>query len=350
MLPEMLSWLSVSMAQPPAWRGVQHVPPELQTRGKLQGAPPCLKSFKKQGRGRDACWHLASYRGKPIDIDVLLQLDQNPAEPCSKLMIVRSQPPVLSQPKVGTNSAIATKWCKAGHMLLACEEQASALRGMFVREDLRGQRLSKLFLAIWLRMCKIAGVTPCTRTINKPLLSLSLASFGFTPTNSRGHLVEVTTARRYRDCTAGKPAPSARTAYVRTDFEVNLASAYMVDAATEEMLRHGDLKLAGGPPEFRQALTLRGGFSITTSQQRVPHTFLAPSIVDARAASSDLLESLQRRIAAVNNGAGRRYRVITLVGFLNVHNEPGDPWCTNNVVEQLDHGTIVESIREDGVW
>ena len=63
-----------------------------------------------------------------------------------------------------------------------------------------------------------------------------------------------------------------------------------------------------------------------------------------------LASSLKRRMDAVNEGAGRRYRVVTTRGFLNVHSEPGDPFNTANVVCQLDHGAVVESLSEDGVW
>ena len=63
-----------------------------------------------------------------------------------------------------------------------------------------------------------------------------------------------------------------------------------------------------------------------------------------------LFASLQKRRAAVDGGAGKRYRVESLVGFLNVHSDPGDPWRTDNVVARLPHGAVVMSVAEDGVW
>ena len=33
-----------------------------------------------------------------------------------------------------------------------------------------------------------------------------------------------------------------------------------------------------------------------------------------------------------------------------VHSEPGDPWRTDNVVAQLQHGEVVESRAESGEW
>jgi hypothetical protein len=59
----------------------------------------------------------------------------------------------------------------------------SAFRGMWINEDLRGNGLSKIFLAIWLRVCLVAGFSPHTHRIDKPLLSLVLHRFGFVPTS-----------------------------------------------------------------------------------------------------------------------------------------------------------------------
>ena len=95
---------------------------------------------------------------------VTLQLDRNPDEPCCKLLF-----------RVDGDGS------KVGYMLLACEEDCSSLRGMWISESLRGCGLSKELLAVWLRLCRLARLQPTTRTINKPLLSLSLSRFGFAP-------------------------------------------------------------------------------------------------------------------------------------------------------------------------
>ena len=68
------------------------------------------------------------------------------------------------------------------------------------------------------------------------------------------------------------------------------------------------------------------------------------------ASNLDLSLSLRQRARAVRRGAGRRYRVATLVGFLNVHSEPGSPFSTDNIVAQCFDGEIVESIEEIGDW
>ena len=49
-------------------------------------------------------------------------------------------------------------------------------------------------------------------------------------------------------------------------------------------------------------------------------------------------------------GGAKKYRVDAPRGFLNVHAEPGDPWRLDNVVEQLDHGTVVTAVEESNGW
>ena len=46
----------------------------------------------------------------------------------------------------------------------------------------------------------------------------------------------------------------------------------------------------------------------------------------------------------------KKYRVDAPRGFLNVHDAPGDPWRLDNVVEQLDHGTVVTAVEESNGW
>lgn len=56
-----------------------------------------------------------------------------------------------------------------------------------------------------------------------------------------------------------------------------------------------------------------------------------------------LISKLRQRAKAVEEGAGKLFRVRTQVGFLNVHSEPGDPHRTDNVVAQVTEGEIVQS-------
>ena len=125
---------------PPAWRAAQiaALPPELATgaRGQLQGAPPCLSSLPKVGRrqGQRAAWYLGSYHGTELELDVLLQLDRNPDEPCVKLQFVRSSPLSSTHEPPGTRlydneahrSQDRPRLAKVGYMLLACSERGSA--------------------------------------------------------------------------------------------------------------------------------------------------------------------------------------------------------------------------------
>ena len=66
--------------------------------------------------------------------------------------------------------------------------------------------------------------------------------------------------------------------------------------------------------------------------------------------SDSMHAALRKRAEEVNAGAGRRYRVATVVGFLNVHSTNDSPWRTDNVVHQLRDNQVVESTREEGAW
>ena len=69
--------------------------------------------------------------------------------------------------------------------VLAEAAPSSVLRGMCVSEECRGLGYSRLFVAIWLKLCLRAGATPATSRINKPLLALTLVRLGFTPLRGR---------------------------------------------------------------------------------------------------------------------------------------------------------------------
>ena len=321
---------------PPAWRATQLA----ELGGQVQGAPPCLSSLTKVGRrqGQRAAWLLGSYRGSEelgLDLDVLLQLDRNPDEPCCKLLFVRSSDAVdLSQPEAARRSKDRPRLDKVGHMLLACDEGESALRGLLVAEELRGRGLSRLLLALWLRLCAEADVTPTTRMLNKPLLSLSLQRLGFTPVNAERSVVvarpldgssyrappsggvgqwgrslasfspgggisrgselpppsapETQAARLYHSETLPAPPPPPplsppRIAFVRTEFEPPCDLAAL-DEAVEQVLRGreggGRLRAAASGTELRHALTLRGGAAFVQGRAcrgtQAPERLLAP--------------------------------------------------------------------------
>ena len=361
--------------RPPAWRALQlpRVPIDERGNGKLYGAPPCLSTLEKVGQGHEAAWALGSLSGE-LPMQVVLMLDRNPDEPCCSLQF---------------RNAVDGK--KIGFLLLACEEERSALRGMWISDALRGRGLSKELLAVWLRMCRVGGLEPCTRTINKPLLSLSLTRFGFAPVNKERCMVvnvakaEVTTRKvRDQDCRRSDSsyASSARldggrTAHVRTCFTLPSEVVTTVgragllselDTTVGAVLRDGvtgqdRLSLVADPDSMRRALTLRGGGWAAPAAAATPRkratTATAPSKEGGAAAagrmedvaSRSLLDDLRRRRSDIAEGAGRRYKVCALEpGFLNVHSEPGDPWRVDNVVGRLGDRAVVESLKESGEW
>jgi len=231
-----------SMARAPAaWRALQSVPTELENRGKLAGTPPCLASLQKAaGMGRSAAWHLGRLTRDGAELAVLVQLDNNPIEPSCALTFVDEQ--------AGS---------RIGRVLLVCGENESWLRGMEIREDLRGRGLAKVFIATWLRLCAESGLSPGTRTINKPLISLSLERFGFEPVAADCLPLDECPTVRGERVTVGQ-GPTQRTASVRTAFK-SPADVRSLDMAIDDVLGGDGLRVVASPRALRQALTLRGG-------------------------------------------------------------------------------------------
>ena len=113
---------------------------------------------------------------------------------------------------------------------------------------------------MWLHLCLISGITPCTNTINKPLVSLVLSRrFGFV--SNGGALVEVTDAKRYRDCQhftrSGRAQPLVRvgTSFFLPADETNGGSAAALRVKVDEVLG-GALRLdaAASPVAIEGAL------------------------------------------------------------------------------------------------
>ena len=151
-------------------------------------------------------------------------------------------------------------------------------------------------------MCLNAGLIPRTRTINKPLLSLSLSRFGFAPTNQRGEVVAISDATRLRDCTRREFRGHfpGRTAYVRTSFEPPIdgaALAYTVDGILGDGLR-----LEASSAELRRALTLRGGAMHAVPcrgiRKAAPHVVAASSSTIVPVVVSTTMRTTHARAAA----------------------------------------------------
>lgn len=281
--------LAASTHAPPAWRALQAVPPRtFSERGKLAGTPPCLASLQKVGGGRKAAeWRLGQLEYQPLSqqpLDVNVKLDGNPVEPCCALTFVTAS------------------GSRVGRLLLACGEETSWLRGMEIRTELRGRGLSKLLLASWLRLCAVAGLTPRTRVINKPRLSLALARFGFVPVNERGQVVMV----GGRD--SGRPA---RSAYVRTDFalperEHGCGASDGACASNVHRVLGDALQLEASVSAVRSALTLRGGGNGAPLAATESTSGLAQTRGHRRFARTPSLPSLLRARGGVSPYAHQR--------------------------------------------
>ena len=76
-----------------------------------------------------------------------------------------------------------------------------------------------------------------------------------------------------------------------------------------------------------------------------------PADDDDSSSTGLLHRALASRVAALEKGIGRRYVCRTQIGFLNVHDAPGDPFDTENIVGQLVDGQIVASTgAPEGAW
>ena len=72
---------------------------------------------------------------------------------------------------------------------------------------------------------------------------------------------------------------------------------------------------------------------------------------DAVISTDSLYAALKDRQRMLEKGIGKRYICRTQRGFLNVHDSPGDPFDTENIVSQLSEGEIVTSTKApQGDW
>ena len=151
-------------------------------------------------------------------------------------------------------------------------------------------RLSKLLVATWLSLCTTAELVPSTRVINKPLVSLTLTRFGFTPSNRRAQTIQVgggasgkgnrpmpwkvqrLVQPSCRDLETGfeDDARPPRTAFVRTAFRPP-GSGVLIDCAQSVLVGRLEITATGG--QLRQALTLRSEFQAghINGASGVPH-------------------------------------------------------------------------------
>jgi hypothetical protein len=132
-------------------------------------------SLSKIGKGRTAYWKLGTYEdNNGWSLTVALHPHRNPAQNGIKLLLV-------------------DKEAKIGYLLMKNDVNTSTLLGLYLDPTQRKRGLSKIFLALWLRLCLHAKLYPNTGIMNKPLLCLSLQhTFGYYPDpKNQGVLVEI---------------------------------------------------------------------------------------------------------------------------------------------------------------
>ena len=130
-----------------------------------EGFVPSLAHLEKLGRGRNASYllgHVVSEEQSFDSVRISLRVNLDAYKHCLQLLF-----------------NIQGK--KAGYVLFHIEEAGAFFRGMEVSPRFRGRGLARVFFATWLTLCLRLKATPRTITINKPLLSYIILSFGFIP-------------------------------------------------------------------------------------------------------------------------------------------------------------------------
>lgn len=162
-----------------------------------------LKAFRKCGKSSEPWWEIGRYSIRCDSIDTTVSDDQ----PCgrSRSIIIGIQP--HKNPFRNGLSLVffdEASRVKLGRMLLRNESSRQSLRdtnqlgpiyfsslvGMEVNKERRGEGLSKVFVAMWLRICLDTNTYPRAAVMNKPLISRVLMGFGFVPQNG-GSRVEL---------------------------------------------------------------------------------------------------------------------------------------------------------------
>ena len=133
-------------------------------------------------------------------------------------------------------------------------------------------------------------------------------------------------------CHAYSLRPVARPTRVETPRDACARRCLADHARTSDELTPDEVaELLSFPPGWRSRVALQ--VDAPPAREAVTRAFYA----DLRKRADEL-------------GAAKKYRVDAPRGFLNVHAEPGDPWRLDNVVEQLDHGTVVTAVEESNGW
>ena len=237
----------------------------------MQGSPPHFADLRKVGKGHSARWEVGDFDHEGAgSLSIAFMCDRHPSGRCLKLEVWHDTG-MAGRQKNGNDASRRMK--RLGNMLLESRDGGSALRGMRLHEQWRGQGLSSVLLAIWLQLCLVAGVRPCTNVINKPLLGRALSKFGFVARNGGGVPVAVSAAVRYRDCApvrvdvaglrdherpgSAETSPSVASVRVRTPYvlpDTRAADEFL--AFKVDSVLSGRLRLDASAGALRRALTL----------------------------------------------------------------------------------------------
>ena len=135
-----------------------------------------LECYEKVGKGKDSWWKIGQCtRTDHSKIFIGIQPHKNPVRNGLSLVFYDEK----SNFKLG-RMLLKNSSSKRGEHHHK-DTVYSSIVGMEVARSLRGQGLSKLFVACWLKICLIVGAYPRAALMNKPLISLVLMQFGFVP-------------------------------------------------------------------------------------------------------------------------------------------------------------------------
>jgi len=179
-----------------------------------------LECYRKVGKGKDSWWEIGRYSileydsnadydgnviNQPItDGNVVFESNIRPKNGVARSIIIGLQPhrnPVrngislvfydedthvkLGRMLLKNSSSKQNKGTESSNAAapspLSRSNIFSSIVGMEVNKCRRGEGLSKIFLALWLRICLETDAFPRAAVMNKPLISLVLQRFGFVP-------------------------------------------------------------------------------------------------------------------------------------------------------------------------
>ena len=176
----MVDLIVAAYAKIGAWGKVTSLEEQVNQDGKTRTESfrpwPNCEGFKKVGQGKAAYWKLGRYRSD-IDLTIALQPHRNPGKNGIKLLLMD-----------GTD--------RIGYLLMinSAQDRTSTMLGMYLDKQQRSRGLSKVLMAVWMRLCLDTNIQAVTGVMNKPLLCLVLQhTFGYNAphTDQRGMNVEI---------------------------------------------------------------------------------------------------------------------------------------------------------------